>query len=98
CAIEKQVGEAHLTSYVGGSAPANPMHYFTINFYLKDRVGVWKDDGPASPRGYLIIGERDASQFIPREGYVFRRVEIPHHRSCDTRQTICLYAYEAVEP
>ena len=98
CAIERQVGDAPLTSYVAGSVPGNPMHYFTINFYLKDRVGVWGEDGPADPCGYLIIGEEDARRFIPREGYVFRRVDIPPHRSCDTRQNVCLYAYEAVKP
>ena len=61
-------------------------------------MGVWGEDGPADPCGYLIIGEEDARRFIPREGYVFRRVDIPPHRSCDTRQNVCLYAYEAVKP
>lgn len=97
-AIAGKVGNAPLTSYVEGSVPGNPMHYFTINFYLNDRVGVWGESGPASPRGFLIIGDRDAERFLPREGYVFRRVELPAHRSCDTHQTVCLYEYEAQEP
>ena len=92
-AIEKEVGDAPLTSYVAGSEPGNPLHFFTINFYLNDRVGVWTDKGPASPYGYLIIGERDAEKFIPRDGYVFRPVELPEHRSCDTRQVLRLYEY-----
>lgn len=96
-AIAQRVGDAPLTSYVEGSVPGNPMHYFTINFYLNDRVDVWTDKGPASPCGYLIIGDRDAKKFIPRPGYVFRQVELPAHRSCDTHQTVCLYEYEAVE-
>lgn len=91
--IEQKVGDAPLTSYVAGSEPGNPLHFFTINFYLNDRVGVWTDKGPASPHGYLIIGERDAEKFIPRDGYVFRPVELPEHRSCDTRQVLRLYEY-----
>ena len=56
-------------------------------------MGVWTDKGPASPCGYLIIGERDAEKFIPHDGYVFRPVELPEHRSCDTRQVLRLYEY-----
>ena len=97
-AIEARVGDAPVTSYVEGSVPGNPMHYFTINFYLHDRVGVWGEQGPASPHGFLIIGDRDAEHFLPREDYVFRQVDLPAHRSCDTRQTVLLYQYEAVQP
>lgn len=94
--IERQVGDAPLTSYVAGSVPGNPMHYFTINFYLHDRVGVWPEQGPASPNGYLIIGKDDAERFLPQKGYVFNRVALPEHRSCDTHQVICLYEYHAI--
>ena len=48
------------------------------------RPRVWP--GSLCPPRYLIIGERDAEKFIPRDGYVFRPVELPEHRSCDTRQ------------
>ncbi|HBC29394.1 MAG TPA: hypothetical protein DC006_07080 [Prevotellaceae bacterium] len=95
--IERLVGDAPLTSYVAGSVPGNPTHYFTINFYLHDRVGVWTAQGPASPHGFLIVGDRDARDFVRQKGYVFHKVNLAPHRSCDTRQTVCLYEYWAVK-
>ncbi len=93
--VESIVGDAHLTSYVGGGAPKNPMHYFSINFYLKNRVGVWRENGPAEQKGYLLIGPKDMTEFQKKwTEYSFEPVEIPSHRSCDTRQPVLLYKYE----
>ncbi|MCF0198936.1 MAG: glycosyltransferase family 39 protein [Bacteroidaceae bacterium] len=93
--IERKVGDAHLTSYIANSVKGNPMHFFTIDFYLHDRVGVWSEEGPAVEEGLVIVGEKDAPDFIAqRTEYEFSEVELTPHRSCDTHQTLRLYRYK----
>lgn len=96
--IQRIVGDAYLTSQVSGGAPANPMHFFTINYYLKDKVDSWKKTGPAQDEGYLIIGEKDAPDFIRQQSaYRFEPVKLEPHRSCDIRQNIQLYHFQLIE-
>ncbi len=93
--IKRIVGDTYLTSHISGSAPGNPMHFFTINYYLEDGVDSWKPSGPAQPEGYLIISEKDAPDFIAGQtAYRFTPVEITPHKSCDVRKNIQLYHYE----
>lgn len=96
--IERIVGQDHLTSHVQAGAPGNPMHFFTVNFYLKDKVDVWRGEHPAHPQGYLLIGEKDAPDFIgAHAAYRFTPVELAPHRSCDVKQNIQLYRYQPNE-
>ncbi len=93
--IEEKVGNAYLTSFAAGGAKQNPHHYFTINFYLRNRVDSWKPEGPKSPEGYFIVGEKDAPEFIKSHAdYTFVKVDIPPHRSCDMKQNIELYHFQ----
>lgn len=86
--------DAYLTSYVAGSEPHNPMHYFTINYYLLDRVDSWKEAGENPEDGFLIIGEKDAPSFMEEHAqYNYTEVYTSRHRSCDTRQIIKVYHY-----
>lgn len=86
--VKRLTGEAPLTSYV-----AEPMmHFFTINYYLGDRVGVW--DGSLS-EGFLLIGERDAEAFIPaHSAFRWTPVALTPHKSCDVKQHIQLYKFQ----
>ena len=93
--IESVVQDAYLTSHITEEASNNPLHFFTINFYLNDRVDVWRKNGPKSDEGYIIIGEKDAPGFMSRNAsYDFTKVEIPPHKSCDIKQVIELYHYQ----
>ena len=93
--IGRIVGNGYLTSHVSGGAPGNPMHFFTINYYMKDKVDVWKENGPVQEEGYLLIGEKDAPAFIQQQSdYKFSPVELKPHRSCDIKQNIQLYHFK----
>ena len=93
--IGRIVGNGYLTSHVSGGAPGNPMHFFTINYYMKDKVDVWKENGPVQKEGYLLIGEKDAPAFIQQQSdYKFSPVELKPHRSCDIKQNIQLYHFK----
>ena len=75
------------------------MHYFTINFYNDDRIGVFEQPGmPAT--GYLLVGENDfrilEEQY--KMQYKFTDLYTSHKRSCDTKDIVHLYAFEAIHP
>ncbi len=93
--IEAKTGDAYITSFASGGAKQNPHHYFTINFYLRNRVDSWKPEGAKEPEGYLIVGEKDAPEFIKSQpGYTFTNVPLTPHRSCDMKQDIELYRFK----
>ena len=79
-------------SYRAHVNPGNPMHPFTINFYLGDRVVPFADFMPAE--GYLIVSGDDIASFRQR----FRQYEVEEvidfgHRSCDDRRMIRFYHF-----
>lgn len=92
--IQQMQLDAPLMSHVSGSVPGNPNHYFTINYYMHNTVGVWTDEEiPA--QGYLIIGEKDAETFLEVHSSVsFRQIYTSSHKSCDTKQLVRLYVFE----
>lgn len=68
-------GKMYEFIYFGESAPANPYHYFELDFYLKDRIGNFLALGPDS--GYLAIPREDVPQWLgefERFGYRFKKV------------------------
>lgn len=71
------------------------LRYYTINFYLDDRLRVL--DTARLPRsGYLLIGETDIASIRPQliaRGYNVTQLLDSHHRSCDTRQTVLLFQF-----
>lgn len=72
--------------------PGNPMHPFTINFYLGDRVAPFEAFMPA--RGYVIIGNDEAAEFCRRypQYNLTERVNF-NRRSCDDHKIIHLYHF-----
>ncbi|MCD7722276.1 MAG: glycosyltransferase family 39 protein [Prevotellaceae bacterium] len=82
--------EKPLVSYIKDSEAGDPMHFFTVNFYLGDIVGNWDNQ----PEGYLLVGERDAESFIAEHRqWSFKLQYTSPHRSCDTRQPLRLYMF-----
>lgn len=69
--------------------------YFNINFYTGDRVLIF--DKALPERGTLVVGTADyREKLIPRFGdrYTFDLVLNSGHRSCDTKDTICVYRFQ----
>ena len=93
--VTEIAGTQPLTSHVSGGAPGNPVHFFTINFYLHNRVGVWDEGVASQPEGYLLIGEKDAPDFMAQHrDYAFSLVYTSSHKSCDTHQKVQMYKYQ----
>ena len=83
-----------LLSHFQNNTPGNPMHYFTINFYLHDAVGNWDEN---AKEGYILLNERETDSFIEsHKGHSFHLLYTSRHKSCDTRQRICLYQFSPV--
>lgn len=81
-------GRERVYSYVG----TDMLHFFTINFYRRNSIVPFESVHPES--GYLLVGEKDASKFLPAHSdYVFEKVYDSGHRSCDTRQKVQLYSF-----
>lgn len=88
-------GHVHTYIYMPDYHISSKMHYFTLNFYLADRIRPYEEELPQEG-GYVIMGEADYAQhFQPQFGEDFdiRLVTDYHHRSCDTRQNLGLYRF-----
>lgn len=84
--------DAPLTSYVAGSVPGNPMHFFTINYYLHDRVGSWGEQTPR--RGYILLTEGHVKAFsVEHPEVTLEHVYTSSHKSCDTKGLVMLFRY-----
>lgn len=69
------------------------LRYYTINFYLDDRLRRFDAELPAE--GYLLVGRNDAEKLIsPYQGrYCFELLRGFDHKSCDVHQPINLYRF-----
>lgn len=87
--IEKIVPSGPIMSYV----ETEMLHFYVINFYEKNRVEVFNDK--TATTGYLIVGEKDAKDFLlTRENqFNFRLCYTSGKRSCDVKQKVLLYQY-----
>ncbi len=88
--IAKLAPEGKIYSFRTDVTPGNPMHPFTINFYLNDRVMPFE---AAHPReGWLLVGNDEIDDFRQRYPQWTVREQIDfHHRSCDDRKYVKLY-------
>lgn len=86
--VQQLVPEGPIESYVS----KRMLHFFTINFYNHNRVGIFEGD---KQQGYLLIGDKDSEAFFETyaEQFSFTRLYISQKRSCDTKQRVCLYEY-----
>ncbi len=90
--IARYVPEGRVYSYRKDVVAGNPLHPFTINYYLGDRVVPFTAFMPES--GYLIVGDNDIEAF--RERYPQYRVSEVidfNHRSCDDRRMLHFYQF-----
>ena len=79
-------------SYRTDVTPGNPMHPFTINFYLGDRVVPFEAKKPAE--GLLIVGNDEINDFCrtyPK--YHVELCKVFEKRSCDDHKTIKIYRF-----
>lgn len=91
--IRKYVPQGHVFSYRTEVTPGNPMHPFTINFYLGDRVVPFTAFMPAA--GYLITGDDDIDTFRKRfPAYEAAEAADLNHRSCDDRRMLRFYRFK----
>lgn len=88
--IAKLVPAGKIYSFRTDITPGNPMHPFTINFYLNDRVMPFE---AAMPReGWLLTGNDEIEDFRRRfpQYTATERIDF-HHRSCDDHKYVKLY-------
>lgn len=94
--VEQISGNNHLTSYIWGSAPGNPMHFFTINYYLHNRVDAWNSQSPH--QGYILITDSHVNFF--REEFpnvLLTEVYTSSHKSCDTKGMVKMFKYSIAQ-
>lgn len=90
--IKDYVPEGSVYSYRTDYTPGNPLHPFTINFYLGDRVVPFAHFMP--DEGYLIVGDNDITSFRERyPQYDVKEVMDFDHRSCDDRRMLHFYRF-----
>ncbi len=90
--VAQTVPEGRVYSFRRDVTPGNPLHPFTINFYLGDRVVPFEAFRPAE--GYLLMGEGDEEVFRERfADYDLHLVRDFHHRSCDDRRMLYFYHF-----
>lgn len=90
--IARIVPEGRVYSYRTDVVPGNPMHPFTVNFYLGDRVVPFDAVRPAE--GWVIVGNDEIETF--RRVYPAYRITAHidfHHRSCDDHKELHLYHF-----
>ena len=74
--------------------PGNPLHPFTINFYLGDRVAPFEAFMPKS--GLLIVGNDEINDFKQRyPAYRVSLIRDFNHKSCDDHKMVKLYSFQA---
>lgn len=93
--IETLAPQGHVYSFRKDVVPGNPMHPFTINFYLGDRVVPFEAFRPKE--GLLIVGDDAIEAFAERHpDYRTDLVRDFGHRSCDDHKYLKLYRFAQV--
>ena len=90
--IKQMVPEGRIYSFRTDVTPGNPMHPFTINFYLGDRIVPYEAFRPAE--GYLLAGDADIDAFKERYPQLATsEVMDLQHKSCDDRKMLHFYRF-----
>ncbi len=96
--------DRHVAEAIGRMQPDGTLYgymqrgagrFFNINFYTGDRVLVFEQEQPDS--GLLIVGTADYREsLVPRFGdrYRFHPLLNSGHRSCDSKDTVCVYRFQ----
>lgn len=95
--IAQKVPQGPVYSYRQDITPGNPLHPFTINFYLSDRVVPFEEALPSE--GFLIVSGESIEKF--QKVYPSYRVELVKdfkHRSCDDRKNVSFWHFLKASP
>lgn len=91
--VSKIANGEPITSYVA----TYMLHFFGINWYLDDNVGVFDPDKYPNKdtKGYMLVGEKDYTKLQELYGdrYTFEEVYRSNKRSCDVKQIVLLLKY-----
>lgn len=88
--INDIVGDKNIYSFRNEPKSNNQMRYFTINYYLNDRVIPFEAANPES--GYVISGNNDIDVFKNKyPEYKVTEVADFNHKSCDDKKIVHLY-------
>jgi 4-amino-4-deoxy-L-arabinose transferase-like glycosyltransferase len=87
--LRERYPEGPLYGYVS----TEMLHFFTVNFYLDDRVASFVDEAPQE--GHLLVGKKDFERLKEAydDSYRFREEWNTGHRSCDTKDTLMVYSF-----
>lgn len=91
--VEQLAPKGRIYSFRTDFTPGNPLHPFTANFYLGDRVVPFEAFHPQE--GLLLVGNDDIEAFEQR--YPTLRTTLVkdfHRRSCDDHKYIKLYRFQ----
>ena len=89
--IEKIIPEGKIYSFIDDGLDF--MRFYTINFYLDDRVKMFIHENP--DEGYIIVSEPHSHKLteLYGTGYSFTQVADFNHRSCDVKQQLLLLRF-----
>ena len=78
----------------GVQAKGDPVHFYELNFYLRDRIGNFHTQQPTE--GYLLIGDKDAElrmDDFKKQGYRFQQLYTSGPEPV-FKQTLYLYRFQ----
>ena len=91
--IQSLQPQGRIYSFRTDVTPGNPMHPFTINYYLGDRVAPFEAFRPQ--RGLLLVGNDEIEQFqMQYPQWNVMLVKDFRHKSCDDHKMLKLYRVE----
>ena len=90
--IATLVHQRRIYSYRSENTEGNPLHPFTVNFYLGDRIVPFQAFLPEE--GYLLMGEHEREPFLKQYAdYALEDIYNSNRRSCDDHSVVHLYRF-----
>lgn len=93
--IATLVPQGRIYSYRSENTEGNPLHPFTVNFYLGDRIVPFQAFLPEE--GYLLMGEHEREPFLKQYAdYALEDIYNSNRRSCDDHSVVHLYRFRQI--
>ena len=90
--IATLVPQGRIYSYRSENTEGNPLHPFTVNFYLGDQIVPFQAFLPEE--GYLLMGEHEREPFLKQYAdYALEDIYNSNRRSCDDHSVVHLYRF-----
>lgn len=72
------------------------LYFYSVNFYLKDRMRHIEKEQPESGEGYLLVAEKEEEEMLKALESTYRLEKLfrTDRRSCDQRDEVCFYKFE----